>query len=236
MISKNILNSFEKKINYSFKNKLLLSQSLTHPSYFKDKKSSKISQSQFERFEFLGDRVLGLTVASLLFLKYREFNEGDLSKKHSYLVQKNFLFKISEELLIEKILQYSFKKDNKKIITSIFSDAVESLIGAIFIDGGYKPAYNFIKKFWSDYLDVDVKKIQDPKTSLQELSQQKSKKLPEYKIIKKQGPPHSPVFTVSLKVLELKKINGSGSSIREAERKAAAIALKLINEKKIIKS
>ncbi len=235
MISKNTLNSFEKKINYSFKDQLLLSQSLTHPSYYKEKKNLKLNKNQFERFEFLGDRVLGLIIASLLFSKNKNLDEGDLSKKYSYLVQKNFLYKISEELLIDKILLYNFKKNNKKMVSSIFSDTVESLIGAIFIDGGYRAAHTFIKKFWSPYLDVAVTKIQDPKTTLQELSQQKSKKLPDYKIVKKEGPPHSPLFTVSLKVLELRKINGSGSSIREAERKAATIALKLINEAKITK-
>ena len=118
------------------------------------------------------------------------------------------------------------------MLISIMSDTVESLIGAIFIDGGYRSSYNFIKKYWLPYLDIETSKILDAKTTLQELSQHRFKKLPEYKLIKKEGPPHSPVFTVSLKVLDLNKINANGSSIREAERKAAEIALKTINEKK----
>ena len=232
MIEKKILNSFEKKINYRFKNNILLSQALTHPSFYSEIQNKLDKYNQFERLEFLGDRVLGLIVASLLFEKYNNLDEGDLSKKYSYLVQKKFLYKISAELTIDKILLYNFRKNNNKMKISILSDSVESLIGAIFIDGGYKSAYKFILKFWSQYLDIDISKTLDSKTLLQEISQQKLKKLPEYKLIKKEGPPHSPLFTVSLKVLDLKKINASGSSIREAERQAAKTALEIINEKK----
>ena len=81
--------------------------------------------------------MLGLIIASLLVKKFKKLNEGDLSKKYSYLVQRNFLYKISNELLIKDILLFNFKKNNSKMLISIFSDTVESLIGAIFIDGGY---------------------------------------------------------------------------------------------------
>ena len=233
MIEKKKLSLFEKRIGYKFKKQSILIKSLTHPSYiFDEKNNNSILNNEFERYEFLGDRVLGLTIASLLFNKFKKFDEGDLSKKYSYLVQKNFLYKISIILDINSLVLYNFSKNNKKMIISILSDTVESLIGAIFIDGGYKSSYSFIKKYWFPYLDIDVSETLDPKTSLQELSQQKSKKLPDYKIIKKEGPSHQPLFTVSLKVLNLKVIKASGSSIREAEKKAALIALQLINEKK----
>ena len=233
MISKQKLNSFEKIIGYKFKNSLLLSQSLTHPSFFKDLSPIDKNNNQFERLEFLGDRVLGLIIAFLIFKNNKNLNEGDLSKKYSYLVQKNFLHKISLKLNIDKFLLYNFNKNNTKMLISIQSDAVESLIGAIFIDGGYEPSYKFIKKFWFPYLNIKISKAHDPKTTLQEISQQKIKKLPEYKLINKKGPSHSPLFTVSLKVLNLNQIKAEGLSIREAERKAANEALKIINEKKI---
>ena len=233
MISIKNLNLFEKIIGYKFKNILLLRQSLTHPSFLKNSNTLDKNNNQFERLEFLGDRVLGLIIAYLIFKNNKNLNEGDLSKKHSYLVQKNFLHKISLKLNIDKVLLYDFKKNNKKMLVSIQSDAVESLIGAIFIDGGYEASHKFIKKFWIPYLNITISKNHDPKTTLQEISQQKVKKLPEYKLVNKKGPPHSPLFTVSLKVLNLNRIKAEGLSIREAERKAANEALKIINEKKI---
>ena len=178
----------------------------------------------------MGDRVLGLGVSSLIFEKFDEMNEGDLSKKLSYLVQKNFLYKISIDLKIDTILKYSFKK-NEKMNISILADSIESLIGAIYLDGGFISAKKFISVIWGPYFDIKEKNIQDPKSKLQELSQQKFKKLPEYKLIKKEGPSHSPIFTISLKVLNLKKIQSIGSSIREAEKNAAKIALSLFNVK-----
>ena len=232
MILKKKLNLFEKNIKYKFKDLIFLKQSLTHPSFYIDSKSLEKKFNQFERLEFLGDRVLGLVIASLLFNKNINLKEGDLSKKYSYLVQKKFLYKISQQLSIQKFLLYNFKKKNKKMLISILSDSVESLIGAIFIDGGYRAAFNFINIHWKPYLDIEISNILDPKTALQELSQQISKKLPDYKLVNKTGPSHSPVFTINLKVLDLKKIIADGTSIREAERKAANEALKIINAKK----
>ncbi len=232
MIPNKTISLFEKKIGFKFKDNQILKNSLTHPSYYKENKIEKKSINQFERYEFLGDRVLGLIIASLLFNKFKNIDEGDLSKKYSYLVQKNFLYKMSKILSIDTILLYNFKKNNKKTEVSILSDSVESLIGAIFIDSGYKSSFNFVKKFWYPHINVDLSKTLDPKTTLQELSQQELKKLPEYKLIKKEGPSHSPKFTVSLKVLNLKKICSTGLSIKEAEQNAATKALQILNDKK----
>jgi ribonuclease-3 len=204
---------------------------LVHPSSFTENKKNKIKVvNDFERLEFLGDRVLGLAISAIIYKKFINNNEGDLSKKLSYLVQKNFLHKISVDLKIDEILNYSFKK-NEKMNVSILADSIESLIGAIYLDGGFVNAKKFINAFWGPYFDINERNIQDFKTKLQELSQQKSKKLPEYNLVKKEGPSHSPIFTVSLKVLSLKKIKESGSSIREAEKNAAKTALALLNEK-----
>ena len=232
MITSKTIIKFEKVIEYQFKNKELLKSSLIHPSYVKDKKNKKINlYNDFERLEFLGDRVLGLVIASILYKRFKNFNEGDLSKKLSYLVQKNFLYKISNNLDLEKILKYSFKKENNKLNISIFADAVEALIGSIYLDGGYKASLKFIDKYWGPYLNIKTSSFQDPKTKLQEISQQKLKKLPEYKLTEKKGPSHSPTFTVTLKALNLNQIKAKGSSIREAEKNAAIIALKNIYEK-----
>ena len=231
MISNKKISQLEEIISYTFKNKQLLKSALIHPSYISEnKKKINKETSDFERFEFLGDRVLGLAISSIIFKKFNKNNEGDLSKKLSYLVQKNFLYKISIKLKFEKFLKFS-SKNNKKMNVSILADSVESLIGALYLDGGFRNARKFIESTWGPYFDIEEKNMQDPKTKLQELSQQKLKKLPDYNLIKKEGPSHSPIFTISLKVLNLKKIISSGSNIREAEKNAASIALKLINEK-----
>jgi len=231
MINNKKIKSFENIIGYSFKNKSILTSSLIHPSYIKEKKIGKINFSEeFERLEFLGDRVLGLAISSIIYKKFIKNNEGDLSKKLSYLVQRNFLYKISINLKINNILKFTFKK-NEKMNISILADSIESLIGAIYLDGGFVNAKRFIKSFWGPYFDIEEKNMQDPKTKLQEISQQKSKKIPYYSLIKKEGPAHSPTFTVLLKVLNIKKIIGVGQSIREAEKNAANNALKLLNEK-----
>ena len=231
MISKKKISQLEEIISYNFKNKKLLENALIHPSYITENKKKIINEvSDFERLEFLGDRVLGLAISSIIYQKFDKNNEGDLSKKLSYLVQKNFLYKISINLKIDRFLKFSSKKNNKMNV-SILSDSIESLIGALYLDGGFAIAKKFINSTWGPYLDVEDKNMQDPKTKLQELSQQKLKKLPEYNLIKKEGPSHSPTFTISLKVLNLKKILSSGSSIRDAEKNAASIALKIINEK-----
>ena len=231
MISNNKISQFENRIGYIFKNKELLINSLTHPSFLvENKKNKKNVLNDFERLEFLGDRVLGLAISSIIYKKFINNNEGDLSKKLSYLVQKNFLHKIAINLKIDRFLKFSSKK-NEKMNISILADSVESLIGALYLDGGFNNAKIFIKSTWGPYFEIEDKNMQDPKTKLQEISQQKSKKLPDYKLIKKEGPSHAPTFTISLKVLNLKKIISNGSTIREAEKNAASEALKKINEK-----
>ena len=230
---KSILNKdIELIIEYSFKNKENLRNSLIHPSSYKDKKNKPINHLyEFERLEFLGDKILGLSIASLIFYQFNDFNEGSLTKKLSYLVQRDFLYKIALELKLDNFLRYSRKRENNRMNKSILADSVESLIGSIFVDGGYNSAFKFIKKFWSPYLNLQESNEQDPKTKLQEISQQKFKKLPEYKLIKKTGPSHSPVFTVSLKVLKMKLVKASGRSIREAQKEAAKKILDLISGK-----
>ena len=234
MIIKKHLENFQNNIQFNFKNKDNLVKSLIHPSFVKDKKLFEVNLiNEFERLEFLGDRVLGIVISFLIFDKYKMFNEGSLTKKLSYLVQKDFLYKIAIEIKIDDILKYSHKKNTDRKNISILADSVESLIGSIYVDSGYKAAFKFIKNIWGPYLDLKASNEQDSKTKLQEISQHKYKILPEYKFIKKDGPPHAPVFTVSLKVLKLKLIKSTGGSKREAEKNAAKIALKIFDEKKI---
>ena len=232
MILKKKLDNFEKKINFQYKNQLNLLNSLIHPSYLKNKKLKNdiLFESHFERLEFLGDRVLGLSISSLIFEKFNTLNEGDLTKKLSYLVQKEFLYKVAMELNLDKIVMFSSKKDNTRMNKAILTDSVESLIGGMFIDSGYKKSLLFVKRIWGPYLDIEASNKQDSKTNLQEICQQKYKTLPKYILIKKEGPPHSPFFTVKLEILDLDIIYATGKSKRDAEKNAATKALKVINE------
>ena len=223
----NKIEEIQKILKYEFKNKKNLINSLIHPSvYINKKKINNHLVNEFDRLEFLGDRVLGLVIASLIFEKFSKYNEGSLSKKLSYLVQREFLYKIAQEINLEKFIKF-----NRKVNKSILADSIESIIGAIYIDGGFNNSYKVIKRIWTPYLDdLDSYEI-DPKTKLQEISQKKFKKLPEYKLLNKEGPPHSPKFTISLDALNIDTIKVKGNSIREAEKKAANKILKLINEK-----
>ena len=232
MISSKEIYIFEERINFRFNNKENLINSLIHPSYIMDKsKYDKKFQSNFERNEFLGDRVLSLIIAGILFNKFKNQNEGDLTKKLSFFFQKYFLYKIANEINISSILKYSFNKNHSRMATAILADSVESLIGGIFVDSGYEKTFKFVENIWRPYLNVNLSEIQDPKTHLQELSQEKFNKLPQYELVKKDGPPHSPSFTVKLNVFNLESIEGIGKSIQEAEKNAAKLCLDLLNEK-----
>ena len=142
-------------IKYKFKNIKNLYNCLSHPVFNPIKnKSKKKHANEFERLEFLGDRVLGLTIASLIYNKFQKLNEGDLTKKFSFLVQRDFLYKIALELKLNIFLKYNIQNINHRLNKSILSDFVESLIGAIFVDGGIKEASKFITFYWNPYLDL----------------------------------------------------------------------------------
>ena len=233
MINAKQIQEIQNILHYKFKNLNNLKSSLIHPSSFKsNKKNKNIYIYEFERLEFLGDRVLGLVVAFLIFNKFKDYNEGDLSKKFSYLVQRDFLYNIALKINLENYLVFNKqKKSDTRLNKSILADSFESLIGAIYIDGGYHKSYSFIKRIWTPYLNELITNELNPKSWLQEITQKKYNKLPEYLLIKKEGSSHSPKFTVSLTALNFKNIQANGNSIREAEINAAKKVLSLLDEK-----
>ena len=158
MIESILNKDIESIIEYSFKKKDNLKNSLIHPSSYKDKKNKSINHLyEFERLEFLGDKILGLSVASLIFYKFNDFNEGGLTKKLSYLVQRDFLYKIALELKLDNFLKYSRKRESNRMNKSILADSVESLIGSIYVDGGY----NTPKLSYKKYLNKNLKNYQN---------------------------------------------------------------------------
>ena len=216
------LQELENAIKYSFKNKTLLHQALTHKSF------SNISNN--EKLEFLGDRVLGLIISKKLLDKYPNEKEGIIDKKFANLVNKKTCTNIAKKLNIKKYVYIgSSNKNLDRSADKIISDTLEALVGAIYLDGGIKPSERFILNFWESYLDKSVITLIDSKTKLQEYSLKKFKKLPKYTFFKKSGPQHKPLFKTEVEIPDSKKIFGIGSSKKNAQQNAAAKLLKILN-------
>ena len=211
--------SLEQLIGYSFKSKAILERALTH--------ASKSSQ-HLERQEFLGDAVLGLTIAEHLFEKYPDISEGDLSKMRAKLVCKPALmeiakvWKLSTHLLVgegERSKQGTIKSK------SIEANAVESVIGAIFQDGGWEQAKMVVLRFWEPMLkDVTVGSLRDAKSKLQELTQAHGLGLPTYEVFDA-GVNQTPRFKASCYLKGVCLGSGHGNRKKEAESSAAESAL-----------
>ena len=215
----NQITKLQKILNIKFNNSKLLIQSITHKSY-----NSNIN---YEKFEFLGDRVLGLIISNKLLELYPNEKVGILDKKFSNLVNKNICYEIGIKLkLNEFVLIGNAKKKVNNIEKKIISDICEALIGAIYLDKGLKIANEFILNMWSDYLKTSNFTRVDSKTKLQEFSLKKFKSLPVYKIISNTGPRHKPNFKVGVKIKNSKFTYSNGSSIKNAEQSAASILLK----------
>ena len=212
----------ESKINYKFNSKELLKTCLTHKSF-----NENINN---EKLEFLGDRVLGLVISKNLLTKYPNEKEGIIDKKYANLVNKKTCAEIANNIGLKKfmLLGYNYIKNENKH-EKISGDCLEALIGAIFLDSSLKNAEKFILNYWkSSLMDSDFTVI-DSKTKLQEYSLKKYKKLPTYTLLKTSGPHHKPVFKVTVKTIDSKKVTGTGSSKKEAQQNAAKILVKDLN-------
>jgi ribonuclease III len=214
----------EKKIDIKFKSTELLVKSLTHKSYD--------AINSYEKLEFLGDRVLGLVISKRLLEIYPDEKEGVLDKKLASLVNKKKCLEVGKSINLEKyILISNNNKRQIKIEGKIIADALESLIGAIFLDQGLSITEKFILKIWDIHLKASKITFVDSKTQLQEYSLKKYKKLPVYKLIENSGPRHKPFFRVSVEIENSKFFVGNGSSKKDAEQKAAKLFLINLDKK-----
>ena len=213
----------EKKLRVNLKNKNLLICALTHKSFS--------STENNEKLEFLGDRVIGLVLSKKLFDLYPAENEGSLDKKLANLVNKKTCCLIALSIGIQDFIIIGDKK--KKINDNdekILSDAIEALIGAVYIDKGYDFVSKFVLKLWKKNINKSNVIILDPKTQLQEFSLKNYKKLPIYRVIEAKGPKHKLIFKVNVSILGSKKFIGTGASKQQAELDAAK---NLLNSKNI---
>ena len=219
---KNKINQLQKILNINFNNTGLLLQAITHKSF-----NQKIN---YEMLEFLGDRVLGLSISKKLIELYPDEKVGILDKRFSNLVNKNTCYKVGNNFkLNEFILIGNSKKKIINIENKIISDVCESIIGAIYLDKNFKVANEYVLKIWKDYLKISNKTVVDAKTKLQEFSLKMFKSLPEYKIISNTGPRHKPIFKVGVKIKNSKFIYSNGTSKKNAEQSAASILLKKLD-------
>ncbi len=210
--------NLEKKLRINFKDKNLLIKSLTHKSYDKN--------NNYEKIEFLGDRVLGLVMSKKLLEIYPDEKEGILDKKFAALVNKKTCLEIAKILELQKyVLSLNIKSKKNIIEDKVLSDTCESLIGAIYLDRGFDIVEKIILDLWSKHLKNSINTQIDAKTKLQEYSLKKFKKLPIYKVISNTGPRHKPLFKVSVKLINSKLYIGEGKSKKDAEQSAAILCL-----------
>jgi ribonuclease-3 len=216
------IKELEKIIDYNFKKTFLLEKALTHKSLD--------SNTNNEKLEFLGDRVLGLVISQKLLDKFPDEKEGIIDKKFANLVNKKTCLLIAKKINLKKfILLGSSHKKLERSADKISSDCLEAVVGAIYLDGGLKSVEKFIFNFWDEFLIKSTVTLIDSKTKLQEFSLKKFKELPKYVFFKKTGPQHRPLFKTEVQIPNSKKIIGIGSSKKNAQQNAASKLLKILN-------
>ena len=216
------MNGLEEKLGFVFKDKSLLKLALTH-------KNSGLKN--YERLEFLGDRVLGLAISDMLYRHFAHEDEGDMAKRFVTLVCESALLEIADSLSLDKFLiAPKNRKDLQPRSRSACADAMEALIGAVYLDAGFDSALRLVNRLWFDLMAKEPVPPNDPKSELQEIAQAQQLPLPDYDVVDTQGPDHQPVFTVQVSLPPLGVGTGQGPSKKDAERAAAADLLEKIND------
>jgi ribonuclease-3 len=206
--SKNVL---QFSLDYTFQDLELLERALTHSSAGVD--------VNYERLEFLGDRVLGLVVAEMLLNSFPAEDEGDIGRRFAELVRAETLTQIGRGAGVAAALTHAGGDANDSIV----ADATEAVIAALYLDGGLPAAARFIERHWSPLIKVSEAPPRDAKTALQEWSQARGLGLPNYRDIAREGPDHEPLFTVEVMVAGSQSVRAQGGSKRVAEQEAAAL-------------
>ena len=227
--------AFEEIIGYHFSSKEILRQALTHSSFANEKRLNKLSNN--ERLEFLGDAVLELTTSEWLYQTYQELPEGDLTKQRASMVCEPTLALCAKELNLGKYIYLGKGEDatGGRERDSILSDALEAVIGAIYMDGGFASAKEFISKHI--LADIEHKKLfYDSKTILQEIVQSDYKQHLSYELLEETGPDHNKKFTVVAKMDEKILSTGSGRTKKAAEQAAAYRSILKLRDNKELKN
>ena len=211
----------EKTVGYTFQDKRLLVEALTHRTFVHENPGSAVGDNQ--RLEFLGDAVLGLVVGDLLMRLYPDCREGELTQMRSNLVNETRLAAIARQVGMGENLRLGrgeLQSDGQNK-SSILADALEALFAAVYLDGGFKAAFNVVQELFETVMGAASF---DPKSELQELAQKMFKITPTYHLLSETGPDHDKVFTVELNLARI-RVQGSGKSKKQAEKMAALRAL-----------
>jgi len=224
------LDVLESRIGYHFRNIALLKQALTHSSFTNEQKINKTKD--YERLEFLGDAVLELVSSEFLYRKHPGLPEGRLTKLRASIVCEPSLAFCAKDLELGKFIRLGKGEESTggRERDSITSDAMEAVIGAIYLDGGMEPAKTFINRFILSDLDNKVL-FYDSKSNLQELIQGSLKKEFHYEVLQESGPEHDKTFVVEVLMEETSIGKGTGRTKKAAEQQAAYEALLLLRDK-----
>jgi ribonuclease III len=206
----------EQLISYVFKDQGLVAMALTHGSH-------KNKAVDYQRLEFLGDRVLSLVIAQELYMRHAEEREGKLAARLSLLVRAEACAAVGLALGLDEFIILGTMEKRKGVnrAPSVISDVIEALIGAIYLDGGFEPAQKFILQQWNDMLGQSHGDLKDAKSFVQEWALARAMALPVYSLLKREGSEHAPMFTIGLHVGELNLAEGQGHSKQVAEMAAA---------------
>jgi ribonuclease-3 len=217
---------------YEFFRPQLLKEALTHPSALvpqggRTRARRRSLHRGYERLEFLGDRVLGLVVADLLWRRFEHEPEGHLTRRYAHLVRREALARAADAMGLGRHLLLSRAEVAAGAATNpgILADACEAVIAAIYLDGGFDAARNFVHRFWEPLVAEMEDPPRDPKTALQEWAQARGLALPVYELVDASGPSHTPLFTMAASVTGYDPAVATASSKRLAEARAAALLL-----------
>jgi ribonuclease-3 len=222
-------------IGYAFVRPEFLQEALTHPSApVRGGRRHEPAHRSYERLEFLGDRVLGLVIAHLLWRRFQREPEGHLTRRHTHLVRRATLARVAEAIGLggHLILSHSEKAAGAAANPAILADGCEALIGAIYLDGGFDAAAAFIRRFWEPLIEEMEGPPRDPKTALQEWAQARGLALPTYDLVGTSGPDHALRFTVAASVAGNHRATATASSKRAAETQAAEMLLEMLADAK----
>ena len=227
MNNRDALGELETTLGYAFRDKTLLATAVTHRSLGRDGFTA-----HNQRLEFLGDAVLGLMIAELLYALYPEAQEGDLSKRLVSLVNGEQLATIARAMGLGQYLLMNPAEEEQggRENDSNLEDACEALLGAMYLDGGIDAARNLIERFWKPHAMTLKDAPKDAKTALQEWAQARGLPLPEYVVLSAEGPAHAPDFVIEVRVEGQLPQQGRAGNKRIAERQAAAAMLATLTE------